>query len=110
MNKAEITQAQLAAWWEEQTGIAANGNTPYYNWVATAGAVADVVRGSGTYSTNPGQQPVNRDFVEYFLTESNEGYCVHLPVRRWPCCGLWAFLRDMRRDMSCGRVILMKVE
>lgn len=70
-------QAQLAAWWEEQTGIAANGNTPYYNWVATAGAVADVVRGSGTYSTNPGQQPVNRDFVEYFLTESNEGYCVH---------------------------------
>ena len=42
-----------------------------------AGMVADVVRESGTYSTNPGQQPVNRDFVEYFLTESNKGYCVH---------------------------------
>ena len=57
--------------------MAANGNTPYYNWAAMAGMVADVVRESGTYSTNPGQQPVNRDFVEYFLTESNKGYCVH---------------------------------
>lgn len=70
-------QEQLAAWWEEQTGMAANGNTPYYNWTAMAGMVADVVRESGAYSTNPGQQPVNRDFVEYFLTESNKGYCVH---------------------------------
>lgn len=30
-----------------------------------------------TYSTAPGKTPGSRDFVNYFLMENHEGYCVH---------------------------------
>ncbi len=30
-----------------------------------------------TYSLSPGTTPVNEDFVRYFLTEQNAGYCAH---------------------------------
>lgn len=30
-----------------------------------------------TYSLSPGTTPVNEDFVRYFLTEQNSGYCAH---------------------------------
>ena len=43
----------------------------------TARSVAAYVKNSGTYSLEPGKVPSDRDFVEYFLTESHVGYCVH---------------------------------
>ena len=30
-----------------------------------------------TYSLSPGKTPANRDFVNYFLLENHEGYCIH---------------------------------
>lgn len=30
-----------------------------------------------TYTTSPGKLPANKDFVEYFLNETNEGYCTY---------------------------------
>ena len=30
-----------------------------------------------TYSMTPGTTPYNADFIEYFLTKQNRGYCVH---------------------------------
>ncbi len=43
----------------------------------TANAVAAFVRDSGVYTLTPGKMPKGKDFVQYFLTESHEGYCVH---------------------------------
>lgn len=73
-------QETLLAWWadqEERSQVPYSENTPYWNWVATAQLVSQRIADSGVYTTNPGVQPRNRDFVEYFLTEKNEGYCVH---------------------------------
>ncbi len=43
----------------------------------TALAVADYVRGTGTYTLTPAKAPDGTDFVLFFLTQSREGYCVH---------------------------------
>ena len=43
----------------------------------TAQRVASFVRASGTYTLTPGKVPDGEDFVQYFLTESHQGYCVH---------------------------------
>ena len=56
--------------WEEQT-------IPYWYWPNAAAQIANLVSQSGTYTTTPGAQPGDRDFVEYFLGESHKGYCVH---------------------------------
>lgn len=40
-------------------------------------AVRDLFQRDFTYSLNPPALPQGRDFVEYFLSESREGYCVH---------------------------------
>ncbi len=40
-------------------------------------AVAAYVRNAGTYTLTPKSVPKGRDFIEYFLTEGHEGYCVH---------------------------------
>lgn len=56
----------------EQNGIEAGGDV--YD---TAQRVASFVRSSGTYTLTPGKVPSDRDFVQYFLTESHRGYCVH---------------------------------
>lgn len=53
------------------------GQVPYWLWSYAAGQVARVIRDSGEYNTNPGYQPPEEDFVQYFLEESNQGYCVH---------------------------------
>lgn len=53
-------------------GITASRDT-----LATARKVASFVCGSGEYVQIPGKTPNGRDFVEYFLTEGHEGYCVH---------------------------------
>lgn len=79
---------ELLDWWrsryamnelstEMQPFYAAEGDIPYKYWKAAAKLVAQEVSASGTYTTEPGPQPQNRDFVEYFLTESNKGYCTH---------------------------------
>ena len=39
--------------------------------------VAAYVKNSGSYTLTPDKVPDGRDFVEYFLTEGHEGYCVH---------------------------------
>lgn len=43
----------------------------------TAMSVARYVRTHGTYTLTPGSVPSGEDFVDYFLTQSKEGYCVH---------------------------------
>ena len=42
-----------------------------------AGKIAQVFRDYYTYSLNPPQPPAGTDFVEYFLDNSHQGYCVH---------------------------------
>ncbi|MDR1291877.1 MAG: DUF3488 and transglutaminase-like domain-containing protein [Clostridiales Family XIII bacterium] len=42
--------------------------------------ILDVVRqvqSENAYTRSPGQTPEGRDFVEYFLAENHQGYCVH---------------------------------
>lgn len=46
-------------------------------WVQAASEIAGLIKNSGQYSLTPGAQPVNRDFIEYFLSEKKVGYCVH---------------------------------
>lgn len=53
------------------------GYDPEMTIAETVAWVASFIRGSGTYKLNVSRQPVNYDFAVYFLTESNEGYCVH---------------------------------
>lgn len=43
----------------------------------TAQNVAAFVRSTGTYTLTPGKTPKGVDFVQYFLTEGKQGYCVH---------------------------------
>lgn len=40
-------------------------------------AVADKVRSLGSYTLTPGATPRGKDFVEYFISENKQGYCVH---------------------------------
>lgn len=47
------------------------------DWHRAAYEVGNYVRNAGSYNRSPGIQPVGADFVEYFLTESHEGYCIH---------------------------------
>ena len=56
----------------KDVGIAAGPNV-----YQTALNVAAYVRGSASYNLSPGKTPSDADFVQYFLTESHEGYCVH---------------------------------
>lgn len=37
----------------------------------------DKVSSMTTYSLSPGKTPSNRDFVNYFLLENKQGYCIH---------------------------------
>ncbi|MCC8022195.1 MAG: transglutaminase-like domain-containing protein, partial [Clostridiales bacterium] len=76
----------LLDWWQDASDAAGADegddgapadNVPFWDWVETAHQVSELVRNTGTYSTEPGTQPRNRDFVEYFLLESQTGYCIH---------------------------------
>lgn len=49
----------------------------YEDWHQTAYEVAGYIRAAGTYTRSPGNQPIGADFVEHFLTQSKQGYCVH---------------------------------
>ena len=40
-------------------------------------AIRDYIWARAEYTMQPGVQPVERDFVEYFLTEGHKGYCAH---------------------------------
>lgn len=42
-----------------------------------ASAVITQVQSECSYTLAPGMPPADRDFVEYFLFENKEGYCVH---------------------------------
>lgn len=53
------------------------GYDPEMTTAETVAWVATFVRNSGTYKLDVSRQPYNYDFAVYFLTESNEGYCVH---------------------------------
>lgn len=39
--------------------------------------IQTMVQTSATYTLSPGAPPVGRDFVDYFLFENRQGYCVH---------------------------------
>ncbi len=79
---------RLLEWWrglhaeneiplETQPFYAAERDVSYRNWDIAAKLVAKEVSAAATYTTEPGAQPQNRDFVEYFLTQSKKGYCTH---------------------------------
>lgn len=53
------------------------GYEPDMSTAQTVAWVAEFVRNIGTYKLNVSRQPVNFDFVLYFLEQSQEGYCVH---------------------------------
>ena len=40
-------------------------------------AIRDYIWARAEYTMQPGTQPADRDFVEYFLNESHKGYCAH---------------------------------
>ena len=42
-----------------------------------ASAIIGQVQSECAYTLTPGRPPAGRDFVEYFLFENKEGYCVH---------------------------------
>ena len=48
--------------------------TERYN---VAYAIREYLNNTCTYTTSPGKVPEGKDFVEYFLTETNEGYCTY---------------------------------
>lgn len=53
------------------------GYDPEMTVPETVAWVATFIRNSGVYRLDVPRQPVNHDFAVYFLTESNQGYCVH---------------------------------
>ena len=53
------------------------GYDPEMSTAETVAWVAEFIRESGVYKLDVSRQPVNYDFAVYFLTESNQGYCVH---------------------------------
>ena len=53
------------------------GYDPEMTVPETVAWVATFIRNSGVYKLDVPRQPVNHDFAVYFLTESNQGYCVH---------------------------------
>ncbi|WP_040196716.1 transglutaminaseTgpA domain-containing protein [Candidatus Soleaferrea massiliensis] len=48
-----------------------------YMWLSMAQAIVAKIHSDGTYTRTPGPTPEGRDFVDYFLFESHQGYCVH---------------------------------
>lgn len=56
----------------KQAGITASSDP-----METAKTVAAYVQNLGEYSLTPGEVPKGKDFVQYFLTENQKGYCVH---------------------------------
>ncbi len=63
----------------ENAGIhpPADPQNDVYAVYETALQVADYVRGDRRYTLDPGKTPDGQDFILYFLTQGNEGYCVH---------------------------------
>lgn len=57
-----------------------NGIVPaqnYAQWHFTAWQVKTFLQNFGEYTLKPGPMPQGSDFVDYFLTQSKRGYCVH---------------------------------
>lgn len=56
-----------------------------------AAAIIDFLEENGTYRLDVAATPVGKDFVEYFLFESHEGYCAHFAsaaVLMFRYCGI----------------------
>lgn len=49
--------------------------TEYYN--AVIQYTRTYLGNNSKYTLSPGNTPVNKDFVEYFMNENKKGYCVH---------------------------------
>ncbi|MGI6255881.1 MAG: transglutaminase-like domain-containing protein [Acutalibacter sp.] len=59
------------------SGQALEGNSLNYSPTQLAQQVANTLAATCTYTLSPPALPEGRDFVEYFLLESRQGYCVH---------------------------------
>lgn len=60
--------------------IAWQQNLPHVEdcpWYEVADQVADYLRQWARYDPAPGRLPQGQDYVEYFLTQSRAGYCMH---------------------------------
>ncbi len=58
---------------EHYSNIFENSNSQYVALSKIQVALAEDAK----YSLSPGKTPKNRDFVNFFLLENNEGYCTH---------------------------------
>ena len=58
----------------ESAGLKQTASLSAYD---AAMVVSQFVRSSAVYTLTPGSLPEGWDFVEYFLTKSHRGYCVH---------------------------------
>lgn len=62
----------------EDAGLSQNNHPQdLSSWAAQAFAIADYVRSSAEYDLNTPRMPGGQDFVLWFLTKSDTGYCVH---------------------------------
>lgn len=71
-----ITLPDRVKQWAEPLAWEITGDVT--NVYLRANAIADYVRNSAVYDTNTSRMPVSgKDFAQWFLEESDTGYCVH---------------------------------
>lgn len=82
MNVPEELEEVLQNWWDRWASVSADPWT--YSSVFSAGSsskdidrIAGLLELTAKYDLNTPAIPEGEDFVEYFLTESRQGYCVH---------------------------------
>lgn len=75
----ENTRAFALRFLEEHRadGPSAPANPETIDRVALAAEVRNLLNDQCTYSLSPAVLPEGKEFVEFFLTDSREGYCVH---------------------------------
>lgn len=82
LNVPEELEEVLQNWWDRWASVSADPWT--YSSVFSAGSsskdidrIAGLLELTAKYDLNTPAIPEGEDFVEYFLTESRQGYCVH---------------------------------
>ena len=59
--------------------------------------IQEYLRETTSYTLKPGRTPVDRDFVEFFLTENKKGYCVHYATTAVMLFRYMGYLHVMRK-------------
>lgn len=73
--------SSFETFWENQYSQFANDENSTPQFGLNASKAVELVRKyleeSTEYSLSPGKTPANKDFVDYFLYQNRQGYCVH---------------------------------